>query len=177
MDTYEAWAKALKNTEIIRGRVQSLQTFADTTLPYVFLAESTINIGDTVARIGEVVVARPSLILPPHIPQFDGFEFEGDKCFDEDAFVNFLLIRGINIPSLRYNNKTSALSIYEGHLDKAIVHYREELERAENVQTGLLTGPEDCWQFSILVYICSQIARNAESDIRRLLAEYHKKKG
>ena len=75
MDIQELWERALKNTEIIRPRVQELHTFSSTQLPYVFLSESSINAGDTVVRKGEVLVEKPSLILPADSPQFEGFSF------------------------------------------------------------------------------------------------------
>ncbi len=175
MDSYEAWNKALKNTEIIRSRVHGLMSFKETYVPYVLLSESSINWGDTVVRKGEVVVQRPSLILPPHVPQFEGFEFE-DKGVDENSFINFLLVRGVTLPSMKYNNKTSSLDIYEGNLKKAISYYKDRMQKEENVHLGLLTGPEDCWQFSVLIYICSQIIKNADTDIKNLLREFKKEK-
>jgi len=59
MDMEEAWNKALRYTEIIRSRVQSLMTFKDTAVSYILLSESSINVGDTVVRRGEVVVEKP----------------------------------------------------------------------------------------------------------------------
>lgn len=177
MNFEEMWGKALKHTEIIRSRVQALSMMDDTRVPYVLLSESSINLGDTVVRKGEVLVQKPALFIPPNNPQFQGFEFESEKDkFDETSFVNFLIVRGISIPSLRYDNKTSSLDVYEGKLSAAIKHYERTLQRKEDVRTGLLAGPESCWQFSILIFICSQIIKNADQDIRRLLDEYHKKK-
>jgi len=175
MDFEKMWGKALKYTEIIRSRVRSLSMAGDTHVPYVLLSESSINLGDTVVRKGEVLVHKPSLFIPPNNPQFQGFEFDG-KAFDQDSLVNFLIVRGISLPSLRYDNKTNSLDVYEGKLSKAIKHYEETLQQREDVHTGLVAGPEDCWQFSILIFICSQIVKNADQDIRRLLDEYHKKK-
>jgi len=175
MNFYEAWEKALKNTEIIRSRIKGLNTFRSTSLPYVFLSPSDVDRSDTVVRKGQIVVKRPSLILPPHVPIFEGFDFDFESGQQQDSIVNFLLVRGIQMPSMRYNNKTYSLDIFEGDLDKAIGHFHNRLQQEENVQTGLLTGPQDYWQFSILIYICSQIARNAEADIRNLLDEYKKK--
>ena len=174
MDIYEAWAKALKNTEILRPRIHHLLTFEDTVVPYILLSESSINAGDTVARTGEVVVERPSLILPPNHPQFDGFEFDHAPS-TKDGLLNFLMIRGIQMPSLNYNNRTSSLNIYEGDLSKAVSYYLDSMQRRENVHTGLIAGPEDCWQFSVLIYVCTQVARNSARDITRLLEEYRKK--
>ena len=177
MDFEEMWGKALKDTEIIRARVKALSMMGDTSVPYVLLSESSINMGDTVVRKGEVTVRQPSLFIPPNNPQFQGFEFDSEEDeFDETSFINFLIVRGISIPSLRYDNKTSFLAVYEGRLSSAIKHYERTLQRQEDVRTGLLAGPEDCWQFCILIFICSQIIKNADQDIQRLLDEYHKKK-
>ncbi len=151
----------------------------DTHVPYVLLSESSINMGDTVVRKGEVLVQKPSLFIPPNNPQFEGFEFDGEseeETFDQNSLINFLIVRGISLPSLRYDNKTSSLDVYEGKLSKAIKHYEKTLQQKEDVHTGLIAGPEDCWQFSILIFICSQIVKNADQDIKRLLDEYHKKK-
>ncbi len=175
MDLHEARSKALKHTEIVRARVSALQTFQATQVPYILLSESEVNQGDTVVRRGEVMVDKPSLILPPNIPQLEGFDFKGDHPFDEQEMINFLLIRGISLPSLKYNNTTLRLDIYEGGLDKAVKHYQDELQRQENVASGLLIGPEDVWQFSLLIFICSQIARNTQTDIRRLIDEYKRR--
>jgi hypothetical protein len=175
MDLHEAWGKALKHTEIIRARVSALQTFQATDVPYVLLSASEVNDGDTVVRRGEVVVDKPSLILPPNIPQLEGFDFKSDQSFDEQTMVNFLLIRGVSLPSLKYNNTTFKIDIYEGGLDKAVKHYLEELQQQENVSTGLFIGPQDVWQFSLLIFICAQIVRNTETDIRKLIEDYKKR--
>jgi len=174
MNINEAWTKALKNTEIIRPRVQSLMTFSETVIPYVLLSESTINLGDTVVRMGEILVDKPSLILPPNNPQFSGFDFEKEGQFKENSLLNFLLIRGITLPSFKYNNRTSSLHVYEDNLNKAVEHFKDDLQKQENVSSGLIVGPEDCWQFSVLIYTCMQIARNADIDIQRLLKEFKK---
>ena len=176
MDIQASWEKALNQTEIIRSRIMGLQTFSETHVPYVLLSASSINYGDTVVRKGEVIVQRPSLILPPHVPQFEGFDFENSQdLLSEDALINFLLVRGISLPSLKYDNKSQALEVFEGGLDDAIKHFGNQLQREENTSTGLVTCPEDVWQFSLLIFICSQIIRNSSNDIRRLLDEHKRK--
>ena len=175
MDLNELWQKALKNTEIIRTRVQALMTFSETRVPYILLSESSINLGDTVVRKGEVIVEKPTLFLPPNIPQFEGFDFKEEPlAFNENSFVNFLFVRGISLPSLKYSNTTHSLDIFEQKLSEAIRHYREILIKQENVHTGLIAAPEDCWQFSLLIFICSQIFKNADTDIKKLLERYRK---
>jgi len=175
MNVQDMWEKALKNTKIVRSRAHDLQTFSDTNLPYIFLAKALVNSGDTIVRRAEVVVEKPSIVLPSNMPQFDGFDFEKEFVTGQDLVTNFLLVRGIAFPSMKYNNETRSLKIYDGHIEKAIAHYSDMLQRREDVHSGLIVGPEDCWQFSVLIFICTQVAKSANSDIRRLLEEFRKR--
>jgi hypothetical protein len=172
MDIEKSWNKALRNTEIVRPRVQGLKTHEDTQVPYILLSESTVNVGDTVVRKGEVQVNRPSLFIPPDNPMFHGFGFEKDNATEENFFVNFLLVRGVRLPSFHYDNQTQSLDVLEGNLSNAIKHYREELQKEENISTGLIVASEDCWPFSLLIFVCSQVARNADVDLRKLMNDY-----
>lgn len=169
MDINDNWEKALQDTRVIRPRVQELFTFASTPLPYLFLSESSVNRGDTVIRQGEVVVEKPALILPSNLPQFEGFDSQDSSGFNELSLTNFLFIRGVKFPSLKYNNKTQKLDVFEGALDAAVSFYLNRLEREENISTGLVSGPEDCWQLSVLIFVCSQIARSAQGDMKRII--------
>ena len=175
MDIQEHWEKALKNTEIVRPRVRGLLTFSTTKLPYIFLSESSVNIGDTVIRKGEVLVERPFLILPSNHPQFEGFDLEKESPFSQENLTSFLMVRGVTFPSLRYNNKTYSLDIQEGSLKNAIRHHLDQLQRTEDVFTGLVAGPEDCWQFSVMIFICSQVAKSVEGDLKKLQEELRRK--
>ena len=176
MDLQDFWEKALRGTEVVRPRIQPLQTFAATHLPYIFLAESSLNVGDTVVRKGEVLVDKPALLLPSDMPLFEGLGFEQYSRLENDLLTSFLLLRGVRFPSLKYQNKIHTLDLCEGSLKKAIGHYSEQLQREENVSTGLVIGPEDCWQFSLLIFICMQVQKSADGDIQRLLEQYKKRK-
>jgi len=173
MDIHTLWEKTLKKTRIIRPRVQPLAVRGSTQLPYIFLGESSVNHGDTVVRKGDVAVDEPRLVLPPHLPQFEGFEMGEEWESAQDYVMNFLMIRGIRFPSHKFENKAAHLDVFEGDVDHASAHFRKMLEAQENVHTGLVIGPEDCWQFSILVFIASQVLRQADGDVRRLLADFH----
>ena len=177
MNIQDGWEKALKYTKIIRPRPKELLTFEATEVPYIFLSESLVNLGDTVVRKGHVTVEKPAIILPSNLPQFEGFDFEKEFHSGQDMILNFLLVRGISFPSLKYNNKTHSLDIYEGHLEKAIGYYSDKLQQGEDVANGLVAGPEDFWQFSILIFIATQIMRSADSDIKRLLEGFREERG
>ena len=174
MDIQEAWNRAVKETEIIRVRIMGLQTFDQTRVPYVLLSASVVNPGDTVVRMGEVMVDRPSLILPPNTPQFEGFSLDKVNA-SADSLINFLMVRGVTMPSFKYDNKTNMLDVFEGKVDEAVKHYGNQMQREENTSAGLIVGPEDVWQFSLLIFICSQIAKNVPTDIRRLWDEFKRR--
>ncbi len=175
MDIQGDWEKALEDTEIIRSRVKALSTFTATDLPYTLLSKSAVNLGDAVVRKGKVLVEKPSLIVPSNFPQFEGFDFEKDLHFNEDTMTNFLLLRGVKFPSLRYNNQIYSLDIYEGGLDKAVKHFSDRLQRKEDVHSGLIVGPEDCWQFSLLIFVCSVVAKSAEGDVNNILEDLRRR--
>jgi len=174
MDIQELWQKALKQTDIVRSRIKELSAFDITHMPYIFLSESTVNQGDTVVRRGKVDVAKPMLVLPEYSPQFEGFEFEDSFKLGEQMITNFLLVRGITFPSLKYNNTVSSLDVYEGKLKKAINDLLDMLQRREDVHRGLIVGPDDCWQFSVLLFICMAVSKSASSDIRKILDKFKK---
>jgi len=175
MDIQELWDNARKRTEILRLRMQELSSAETTTVPYVFLAESALNQGDTVVRRGHVLVERPSILLPGFSPQFEGFAFDKDLHVSEEAIATFLLVRGVHFPSLRYRHQTSSLDLFEGNLQKAITHFQDQLSRAEDIKTGLVIGLEEAWQFSILLLVGMLVVRSAEGDLRRFLDEWRKR--
>ena len=134
MDIHSAWEKALRETNIVRSRITGLQTFSETHVPYILLSPSSINEGDTVVRTGEVLVHRPSLILPPNIPQLEGFDFDGKDSFKEDTMINFLMVRGITLPSMKYDNKISSLNVFEGKIERCYRPLRQPpAERREHL--------------------------------------------
>ncbi len=175
MDIQELWDKARKRTEILRMRLQDLSSVDTTAVPYTFLAESSLNMGDTVVRKGQVLIERPSIVLPGFSPQFEGFEFEADLHVSDTTVANFLLVRGIHFPSLKYRHQVASLDVFEGSLQKAIDHFTDKLTVAEDIKTGLVVGPEDAWQFSLLLLVGALVVRSAEGDLRRILEEWRKR--
>jgi hypothetical protein len=169
MDIEQLWEKAQEKTEVIRGRVKGLATFSSTSVPYMFLGESSVNQGNTVVRRGKVLIERPMILLPEDLPQFEGFDFQEDLELDQGAIQMFFIMRGIRFPSLKYNNTVDNLDLDELSLAKSAEKYKRKLERAENVNTALILGPEECWQFSLLIYMASLVGRCARTDIMNLM--------
>lgn len=175
MDIQELWDKARKRTEILRLRLQDLSTFEATAVPYIFLAESALNQGDTVVRKGHVLIERPAIILPGLSPQFEGFAFDQDLHVSDDTVATFLLVRGIQFPSLKYRHEISSLELFEQSLQKAIDHYTDQLTHREDIKTGLVVGPEEAWQFSLLLLVGALVIRSAHGDLQRILEEWRRR--
>jgi len=169
MDLEEKWEKAVNNTKVERERLESLHTFKSTDIHYFLLGKSQVNTGDSVVRKGKISIDKPMLILPKYFPQFDGFDFKHDLETDSDTIRSFLLMRGIRFPSLKYNNELYSLDVVEKPLKDAMKHYLRLLEKKEDIKTGLIVGPEDCWQFSLLIYVATIITKSVDSDIRNII--------
>ncbi|MBI4431174.1 MAG: hypothetical protein HY587_05635 [Candidatus Omnitrophica bacterium] len=173
MDIDKYWEKALKETEIIRTRLKPLATFEDTELPYIFLSRSIVSPGDTAVRKGKVVVDKPSIVLPHQIPQLFGFDFE-KLGLSDNSVINFFLLRGIRYPSMKYNNESYSVDVLEKNLADARKSFTADLERREDIHTGLLTGPDDVWPFSILIFIASLAHRAADADVKQIFEKFRK---
>ena len=64
MNLDELWQKAVRNTQVVKTRLSRLSAFSKTSIPYIFLAESEVNIGNTVVRKGKIGVDKPMIFLP-----------------------------------------------------------------------------------------------------------------
>jgi len=175
MDLQSAWDQARKRTEILRMRLKDLSSLEATVIPYIFLAESSVNQGDTVVRKGSVRIERPAIVLPDFSPQFEGFEFEQESGMNPDAVATLLIVRGIHFPSLKYHHQLASLNVMDGALSKSIITVQDQLQRAEDINTGLVVGSEEAWQFSVLLLVGAMIVRQADGDLRRILEEWRKR--
>jgi len=175
MDLHEAWEKATSETEMIRCRKNLLSPCRTEELTYIFLSESEVNLGDTLVRRGKVLVHKPSIILPHHCPQFEGFEFDEEFGANSEMLKTFLLVRGVSLPSLEFTNEIAGMDLHEECLDGAIDYYLDEFERDEDIDTALICGPGECYQFSILFFVAAMVGRSASSDLEKLLRDMKKK--
>lgn len=176
MNVDKVWERALKKTEIIRSRILPLDTFEATRIPYILLSEAQTDIKGVFVRKGHVWVEKPALVLPSNYPQLQGFDFDDAMRGEAHRFMDFLLVRGVRFPSMKFNHETEGLSVYDGRLQAAIDEYLARLQRCEDTSAGLIAGPEDCWQFSVLIFVGAQVLRSADGDIGRLLEEFKRRK-
>ncbi|MBM3463533.1 MAG: hypothetical protein FJX76_15650 [Armatimonadetes bacterium] len=163
MNFQEQFERAMRETRILRHRRSRLQTVGTTELPYVLLGESLVNLGDTVVRRGLVRVEQPNLFLFNRPVQLEGFEDE------EDPGTMLALGRAASFPPGKYFNIDTHMDIYDGPMDGAITSWQDRLDNAEDVLTGLLTGPVDAWPMSLMFYTMTMIGQNAPADVNDLL--------
>ncbi len=174
MDLEEKWQRTLEETKVLKFYHPNLSIHEATDLPYIFLGASVVNPGDTVVRKGHVTVDKPFIVLPQNMPQFAGFDFEQDLGTTDSDMQLFLMVRGIHFPSLKYKNESSSIEVLEKDPERLLEEYQNEIDRMEDILTGLILGPAECWQLSLLVYVGTVAGHSAARDIERYLKNLRK---
>jgi hypothetical protein len=166
---YDAFDRSQKNTRIVRKRKNLLYTFGNTKLPYVFLADSTVNEGDIVVRKGEITVNPLKIITMNELPAFEGFQMEGV----EDQDMPLILNRCVRFPPATYKNSNSSLDVVPGPLDGVVEDNVNKLDQKNDIRTGVICGLDDLWAFALLEYVGQMVVNSAESNIN----EYMERRG
>ncbi len=60
-------------------------------------------------------------------------------------------------------------------MQHAIERFTKQLTMAEDITTGLVVGPEEAWQFSVLMLVGALVIRSAEGDLRRILDQWRRR--
>ncbi len=162
MNLGEAMRHARENTRVVRARKHILYTFGATRLPYICLT-SPSDTGERVRiRRGEVTADRPTIALPGQSSEFLGFDLDEG---DEEEAGRVLIARRVQIPPARYVNRSEASALESGPLEAAIERTLRRLDEHHDIRTAVIQAEEDFWNISILLYVGSQIARSAPSNV------------
>ncbi len=172
IDIEKKWEEALKKTKIVRSRYRKLETFKKTTVPYVLVNESLVNKGCTVIREGSVEVSPVYFHLPYSKYELLNFKFKETTNYSDEIIKSFLLIRGVQLPSMKYRNSEVKLEVKEKSVEEVIKEYMHYFQRTEDIDTGLIISIPDIWQFSLIIYIASLALRSAENDIKNFLDRF-----
>ncbi len=162
MEMEEALKLAQSDTRFIKVRKNLLYTFGATRLPYICLSRSPDNEEQILVRAGEVLADKPAIALPGEIFSFEGFEH--DQPIDPEMAVT--LARRISMPPSKYVNKAGMAERESGSLDDAVQRVMNRLENENDVRTGVISAPEPVWGLSVLLYVGSQVARSAPSNVQ-----------
>ena len=160
MDFNEAIELARSDTRVVKARKNLLFTFGPTKLPYVCLTDS--KDGCIYIHDGQVTTDKPHIAIPGEEMGFEGFDMEG---VEKGGMVPVLIARGVRMPPAKYINKNEQKRIFRGTLDDAVDSELERLHKIDDISTGVICAPESVWKLSILLYVGTQVARSAESNV------------
>ena len=169
-DLERKFREAMEASVIHRARRADLFTFGTTILPYLFVAESGINSGDIILRRGEISTGKPAVFLQGGTPSFSGF---GDEYEGRESDMGLLFGRVFQFPNLRYAHTHNQLEVLSKSLERVLGEQIERLEREGNTRTAVISGPEDCWALSLVIYAGEMTKRSASGNIKDLIE--HKK--
>jgi hypothetical protein len=172
IDIEKKWEEALQKTKIVRSKYGKLETFKKTVVPYVLVNESLVNKGCTVVREGNVEVSPAFIHLPYSKYELLNFRFKETTNYSDEIVKSFLLIRGVQLPSMKYHNNEVKLEVIEKPLDEVIKEYLQYFQRKEDIDTGLIVSIPDIWQFSLIIYIATLATKSVENDIKNFLDKF-----
>ena len=159
----EAFKLAQSDTKFIKERKNLLYTFGATRLPYVCVSQDAENADFVTVRSGEVLADKPQIAVPGEMFSFEGFE-ELREMIESEPFV--ALARRISIPPSKYVNRPEATERRHGPMADELQRIVSRLENDNDVRTGVISAPERVWTLSVLLYVGSQVARSAESNVQ-----------
>ncbi len=163
MKMEDAFRLAQADTKFVKERKNLLYTFGATRLPYICISQDAANADFVNVRAGEVLADKPQIAIPGELFSFEGFE-ELREMFEGEPFV--ALARRISMPPSKYVNKAGSAERKPGPMAEAIQRVVNRLENDNDVRTGVISAPERVWPLSVLLYVGSQAARSAQSNVQ-----------
>ncbi len=168
IDIDKKWQEALRKTKIVRSKYGKLETFKKTVVPYVLISKSLVNKDTTVVREGKVEVSPVMIHLPSGNFEFYGFDFKETTNYSDEIIKSFLLIRGVQLPSMKYSNTQVKLEVFDKPIEEVVKEYKELLLRKEDIDTGIIISIPDIWQFSLIIYLANLVAKSIDNDIKNI---------
>lgn len=165
----ERFRFAMEQTKIHRARKSSLYTFGTTRLPYLFSAKSAVNTGETVVRSGEIVTDKPALILPETAPTFSGFPADEGEM----RRMSVMFGRMFRFPVLRYHNSAESMEVVTGEMERIVEAQLDKLDKEGNSRTAVISGLEDCWYISLIIYAGEMMQKSAPDNLKEMM-EHHR---
>lgn len=167
MEMEEAFRMAQEDTRFIKVRKNLLYTFGSTRLPYICISQTQDSADFVMVRSGEIMADKPQIALPGEMFSFEGFEDLWEEFSQDDPVV--ALARRISMPPSKYVNKAESQKREPGPVSEAIQRVMNRLENDNDVRTGVIEAPDKVWGLSVLLYVGSQVARSAQSNVQEHL--------
>ena len=165
-----------QRTEVIREYEQTLYTFGDMKLPYIFVAEHETYNDRTLVRRGVVYIQKPNIMLPGrrHGPEFkEGFE-HSDALPQDAVFI----MRAMGLPYSQVSNKQMTRDEIEyGRLQAVIDKLTDQLAQHEDTDTGLVKGLIAGADISLMRYAVGLMAKSAPENVRQFFDHVRRQRG
>lgn len=171
MEQNDLFDQAIKDTILHRKRKTNLYTFGTTRLPYIFLANSSINEHDVVVRAGEIHADKPQIIMPGSThSHFEGFdEMCNEMGIESEQMQMILMARRVRFPQMNYRNNQNRMDVIEGPLERVLEAETKKLDNGEDTRTALISGPEATSALSIMIYVSKMIEASSQGNIDELM--------
>lgn len=168
----ECW----RATEVIREYQRMLFTFGDMEVPYVLVTEHGRFKDRAVIRKGVVMLQRPQILLPPYYAGLrfqEGFE-HADAMPPEAAF----LLRAMQLPYSQISNRLIASEYMEyGDLKSVLDKFEAEMESQDDTETGLIKGPPEGADISLMRYSLGLAVKSAPGNVREFFEHLRRQRG
>ncbi|MBP5301166.1 MAG: hypothetical protein J6Y80_07140 [Victivallales bacterium] len=155
----EIWFAA-KSTRIVYMPPKLLETFGETYVHYVVVAEDLDNPSLAHLHEGVVTAERPRIVTPQYYRQkmVENFGADAQRYFDEvlskDASARFLQY-GLKFSKQEYREQTVAGNAQE-IAEQAAKDAQDNLRELR----GVLIGADDTWEVSLLYFITQLVQRS-----------------
>lgn len=165
-----------RSTEVIREYQRMLYTFGDMELPYVLVAEHDRLKDRAVVRKGLVLLRKPHVFVPPYFggPEFkEGFE-HANTIPPEAAY----LFRVMGLPYSHITNRHIVEESLEyGSLKSVLEKFDREMEKQEDMETGLIRGIIEGADVSLMRYSVGLVIKSAPGNVAEFFEHMRRQRG
>ena len=166
----------MARTKVVRPPRQALATFGTTNVHYYLVTEaaySALSGGppDTVIREGRVIAERPRVVTPYYLLRLQGFGDNARRYLETVAERE-----GAHSPGLLYSyrNEHLQMNIVSEQQETVIANIEREIDRAEDPLSAVISGVDEMWDLSLMLFIYGMTAASTMSNAadlgrRRLL--------
>jgi hypothetical protein len=172
----EKFEECWRATEVVREYQRMLFTFGDMELPYVLIAEHGRFKDRTVVRKGVMLLQKPHILLPP---SYSGLQFqEGFEHANAIPPEAVFLLRAMQLPYSQISNRPIAKEQMEyGSLQSVLDRFDREMESGEDMETGLIKGPVDGADISLMRYSLGLAIKSTPGNVKEFFEHLRRRRG
>ena len=170
----EMFQKYWEATEVIRAYQNTLYTFGDMQLPYVFAREHPTLKDRVILMKGVMLVQKPMIILPGREGPSFGEGFEHGDSVPPDAIQVW---RSVGIPRCNISNRATHTQeiMYGTTLQAVLDKYNRRMENEADTATGLVKGIEP--DISLMRYSLGLVFKSVPGNVQEFIEHQRRERG